>query len=59
MNFEEITINEADFYAKQTTLIEIIPNFYEDSLAFISGEYGPFKPNKPVEVQTYFFNVFS
>lgn len=50
MNFEEITINEADFYAKQTTFIEILPNFYEETLSFLSGTYGPFKPNKPVEV---------
>ena len=50
MNFESVSINEADFFAKQTSLIEILPNFYEDSLSFLSGIYGPFKPNKPVEV---------
>lgn len=50
MNFEDITINEADFFAKHSTLIEILPNFDEESLTFLSGAFGPFRPNKPVEV---------
>ena len=36
MNFEEITLNEADFFVKHSTLIEILPNFFEDTITFIS-----------------------
>jgi len=50
MNFEDITINEADFFAKHSSLIEILPNFDEEALNFLSGSFGPFRPNKPIEV---------
>ena len=43
------TPQEGEFFAEET-LIEIIPNFRGDRLSFVSGEFGPFKPAKPVEV---------
>ena len=31
-------------------IVEIIPNFRGDRLSLISGNFGPFKPAKPVNV---------
>jgi GINS complex subunit 2 len=40
---------ETEFFAEQE-LVEIVPNFRGNSLSFVQGTFGPFKPAKPVSV---------
>ena len=49
MNLRNFTPSENEFFA-ENELIEILPSFKGDKLFFISGEFGPFKPAKPVSV---------
>ena len=49
MNFKAYTQQENEFFA-ENELIQIIPNFREDTFQFISGDFGPFRPAKPVTV---------
>jgi len=37
-------------YISENYLIEIIPNFHAEKISLVSGEYGPFKPNKIIKV---------
>lgn len=37
-------------YLAESTLIYIIPNFRKDQIHLLSGDYGPFKPNKMIQV---------
>ena len=50
MNQGKLSISMNDFFQKQTYLVSILPLFQADTLFFISGEFGPFLPNKPVIV---------
>jgi GINS complex subunit 2 len=43
------SISELEFLA-ETSLIEINPNFRKEVYKLTSGSYGPFKPNKAVNV---------
>ena len=43
------TISELEFLA-ETSLIEINPNFKKDEYKLSCGTFGPFKPNKAVNV---------
>ncbi len=43
------SLSELEFLA-ETSLIEIIPNFRKDEYNLTCGTYGPFKPNRPVNV---------
>lgn len=43
------TPQELEYFAEQE-IIQIIPNFREDSFNFVSGTFGPFRPAKPVSV---------
>eukprot|EP00831_Metopus_contortus_P037297 TRINITY_DN2938_c0_g1_i1.p1 TRINITY_DN2938_c0_g1~~TRINITY_DN2938_c0_g1_i1.p1 ORF type:complete len:280 (-),score=67.95 TRINITY_DN2938_c0_g1_i1:125-964(-) len=49
MQKKNSTLQESEFLA-ENTLIEVIPNFMGDKLKFISGDFGPFKPGRPVSV---------
>ena len=44
-----IDASESDFIS-ENYLIEIIPNFHSDKISLVSGEYGPFKPNKIIKI---------
>ena len=44
-----INASELD-YISDNYLIEIIPNFHSEKISLISGEYGPFKPNKIIKI---------
>ena len=44
-----ITASESDYIA-ENYLIEIIPNFHAEKIYLVSGEYGPFKPNKIIKI---------
>ncbi len=37
-------------YISENYLIEIIPNFHSGKIYLVSGEYGPFKPNKIIKI---------
>ena len=37
-------------YISENYLIEIIPNFHAEKICLVSGEYGPFKPNKIIKI---------
>jgi GINS complex subunit 2 len=45
----ELRPEEKDFLA-ENQIISIIPNFQEDKLNLICGDFGPFRPNKPIDV---------
>lgn len=49
MDFTQISAAEAEFYA-QNQLIGILPKVNSDSVHLISGTFGPFKTQKPVDV---------
>ena len=44
-----INASELD-YLSENYLIEIIPNFHAPKISLVSGEYGPFKPNKIIKI---------
>ena len=44
-----INASESD-YISENYLIEIIPNFHAEKILLVSGEYGPFKPNKIIKI---------
>ena len=44
-----INASESDYIA-ENYLIEIIPNFHAEKICLVSGEYGPFKPNKIIKL---------
>ena len=44
-----INARESD-YISENYLIEIIPNFHAEKISLVSGEYGPFKPNKIIKI---------
>ena len=44
-----INASELD-YISENYLIEIIPNFHAEKICLVSGEYGPFKPNKIIKI---------
>ena len=44
-----INASESD-YISENYLIEIIPNFHAEKISLVSGEYGPFKPNKIIKI---------
>jgi GINS complex subunit 2 len=44
-----INASESD-YISENYLIEIIPNFHAEKIRLVSGEYGPFKPNKIIKL---------
>ena len=46
---DSLTNPELEFIA-ESTLISIVPNFRKDAIQLISGTYGPFKPNKTIQV---------
>ena len=37
-------------FAAMNTLIEVVPNFREDTMHMIVGDFGPFRPSMPVTV---------
>ena len=37
-------------YISENYLIEIIPNFHSEKISLVSGDYGPFKPNKIIKI---------
>lgn len=41
--------SEVEFLAEKE-IVTVIPNFSENKIALISGDYGPFNPSMPVEV---------
>ncbi len=49
MNIKNYSPQENEFFA-ENELIQIVPNFREDSFNFVSGNFGPFRPAKPVTV---------
>ena len=49
MNYKNYTPQENEFFA-ENELIQIQPLFRLDKFEFISGNFGPFKPGKPVTV---------
>ena len=49
MDFCDITSAEGEFYAKNQ-LIDIKPTDNFDKMYLISGNFGPFKPQKPITV---------
>ena len=44
-----INASESD-YISENYLIEIIPSFHSEKICLVSGEYGPFKPNKIIKI---------
>ena len=44
-----INASELD-YISENYLIEILPNFHSDKISLVSGDYGPFKPNKIIKI---------
>ena len=44
-----INASESD-YISENYLIEIIPSFHSEKISLVSGEYGPFKPNKIIKL---------
>jgi len=44
-----INASESD-YISENYLIEIMPNFHAEKISLVSGEYGPFKPNKIIKI---------
>ena len=44
-----INASESD-YISENYLIEIMPNFHSEKISLVSGEYGPFKPNKIIKI---------
>lgn len=46
---DSFSVQELEFIA-ENTCIEIIPNFKREKITLISGQYGDFKPNKPVVI---------
>lgn len=51
MNYEQDTITreELNFFATDE-LITIKPNFYFGMMNLVGGQYGPFRPNKLIDV---------
>ena len=52
MNLKNWTPAENTFFAEEE-IIEISPNFRSDKIKFIAGEFGPFKPGKPIQVPVW------
>ena len=46
---DTINASESDYIA-ENYLIEIIPSFHSEKISLVSGEYGPFKPNKIIKI---------
>ena len=46
---ENFSVQELEFIAENTN-IEVIPNFKKDKICLISGQFGEFKPNKPISI---------
>lgn len=46
---DSLTNPELEFLA-ESTLISIMPNFRKEQIQLISGTFGPFKPNKAIQV---------
>lgn len=46
---DSLTNPELEFIA-ESTLIYIVPNFRKDAIQLISGTFGPFRPNKTIQV---------
>ena len=45
------TINASESnYIAENYLIEIIPSFHSEKISLVSGDYGPFKPNKIIKI---------
>ena len=44
-----INASESEYIA-ENYLIEIIPNFHDEKINLVSGDYGPFKPNKIIKI---------
>jgi len=44
-----INASESD-YISENYLIEITPNFHAEKISLVSGEYGPFKPNRITKI---------
>jgi len=44
-----INASELDYIA-ENYLIEIIPSFHSEKISLVSGDYGPFKPNKIIKI---------
>ena len=44
-----INASELD-YISENYLIEIIPNFHSEKISLVSGDYGPFKPNRIIKI---------
>ena len=49
MNFDGISLAEAEFMS-QNQLIGVIPKFKFEQISLISGTFGPFKPQTPLNV---------
>lgn len=49
---DSFSVQELEFIAENSS-IEIIPNFKREKITLISGQYGDFKPNKPVLVSLW------
>lgn len=47
---DSIRVKELEFYATQTVVVTILPNFNDEELYLISGEFGPFRANQEVDV---------
>ncbi len=50
--FFRLTPQELEFFAEESR-ITIIPSFTETSIEIMSGRFGPFKAQKPIEVPTW------
>jgi GINS complex subunit 2 len=46
---DTINASESDYIA-ENYLIEIIPSFHSEKISLVSGDYGPFKPNKIIKI---------
>jgi hypothetical protein len=50
MKEEVISISELEFFATQNIVVTIIPNFNDEKLYLLQGEYGEFKANQAIDV---------
>ena len=50
---DTINASESDYIA-ENYLIEIIPSFHSEKISLVSGDYGPFKPNKIIKIPLWF-----
>eukprot|EP01052_Picozoa_sp_SAG31_P006186 SAG31_NODE_282_length_18516_cov_9.338600_4_plen_95_part_00 len=44
-----LSVEDLEFQA-ENTLIDVVPNFREDTMHMIVGDFGPFRPSMPVTV---------